>query len=319
MYPLKFHPILKEKVWGGDKLHKMLGKDSGDNVGESWELSGVAGSVSEVANGPLKGQSLKLLLETYGPQILGERVFGTFGSDFPLLFKYIDAKEDLSVQLHPDDKLALKRHSSFGKTEMWYIIDNDPGARLILGFKEEIDKATYQQILSEGNITKVLHSEQINPGGAFFIAPGTVHAIGGGTLLAEIQQTSDVTYRIYDWDRQDTNGKLRELHTDMAVEAIDFKPSHAHLTYKDINDERIRLCRSPYFETNKIILTKPLQLEDSRLDSFRVYMCLAGEVIIETVSGSVGIEKGETLLVPACLHKVLLNTNSATLLEVYIP
>lgn len=319
LYPLKFNPILKEKIWGGTKLHDALNKKSKGDIGESWELSGVSGFISEVSNGELKGKNLNELLEEYQRDLVGEQVYNTYGNDFPLLFKFIDARDDLSVQLHPDDVLAKERHNSFGKTEMWYIVDTDPEARLIIGFNRTMNEAIYRKYLSEEKITEILHSEEIKQGDAFFIAPGTVHAIGAGTLLAEIQQTSDITYRIYDWDRPDSNGEMRELHTDLALKAINYEGPNARLNYSDVENRPILLCTSPYFETNKLVLTQPLQRDLSTIDSFRVYMCVAGKVQLQTEHTSIEIIKGETVLIPACIDKVILKTNSATLLEVYIP
>ncbi len=319
LYPLKFHPILKEKIWGGTKLHDVLNKKSKGNIGESWELSGVSGFVSEVSNGELKGNNLNELLEKYQSDLVGERVFNTYGSDFPLLFKFIDARDNLSVQLHPDNILAKERHNSFGKTEMWYIVDTDPGAKLIIGFNQTMNETIYRKYLSEEKITEILHSEEIKQGDTFFIAPGTVHAIGAGTLLAEIQQTSDITYRIFDWDRPGSNGEMRELHTNLALKAINYEAPNARLNYLNVENIPILLCASPYFETNKLVLTHALQRNLSTIDTFRVYMCVAGKVQLQTEHTSVEITKGETVLVPACIDKVILKTNSATLLEVYIP
>ena len=319
LYPLKFTPILKEKVWGGFKLVDELKKSSDKAVGESWELSGVKGFVSEVANGKLRGIDLNELLNQFGPDLVGNRVYRTHGNEFPLLFKFIDAKQDLSVQLHPDDKLAAARHNTFGKTEMWYIVATDPGARLILGFEKEMDPATYRKYLDGNKITEILHKEEIIPGQAFFIAPGTVHAIGAGTLLAEIQQTSDITYRIYDWDRPDSNGELRELHTDLALDAIDFKPSNFRLNYTDLRNKRIPICTSQYFQTNKLNLTTNFEDFDPDLDSFRVFMCISGSMELVTESESIKVRKGETVLVPACIHNFVIKTDSAEILEVYIP
>ncbi len=320
LYPLKFLPILKSKVWGGSKLKSVLGKQTeSDLVGESWELSGVKGDISVVSNGVFEDKSLDELLAQFGSKILGDRVQQTFGKEFPLLFKFIDAKEDLSVQLHPNDSLAASRHNSFGKTEMWYIVDTSPEARLIVGFNREMDQQRYEKSLSEGNLTKTLNSEEIKPGDAFFIAPGTVHAIGGGTLLAEIQQTSDITYRIYDWDRPDVDGNMRELHSDLALEAIQFNAPNARLDYDDEENSIVKLCTSDYFETNKLKLTKPLHRDTTKLDSFRVYMCVEGDVLIESENASVPVSAGETVLIPASIEKIILKTASATLLEVYIP
>lgn len=320
LYPLKFIPILKPKVWGGDRLFEVLDKKQSEElIGESWELSGVPDNVSVVANGSLHGKDLNDLIDTYGPALLGNRVMAEYGNEFPLLFKFIDARQDLSVQLHPDDELARERHDSFGKTEMWYIVDTDPEARLIIGFDREMDKAQYESHLAEGSLVSVLNSEEINPGDAYFIAPGTVHAIGGGTLLAEIQQTSDITYRIYDWDRPDVNGSMRELHTELALDAINYKGVNAKLQYRDIENDIVQICRSDYFETNKLKLTEPLKRNRASLDSFSVYMCLEGEALIESESGIVPLQKGESVLIPACIDTINVNTGSATLLEIYIP
>jgi mannose-6-phosphate isomerase len=320
LYPLKFNPILKSKIWGGDKLTSVFEKGPyKDGIGESWELSGVSENISEVQNGELRGTSLNELLQIYGADLLGKRVFKLYAEEFPLLFKFIDAREDLSVQLHPDDELAASRHNSFGKTEMWYILDSSPKARLIIGFNREMDQQLYQKNLSEGNLPNTLNTVEIKSGDAYFIAPGTVHAIGGGTLLAEIQQTSDVTYRIYDWDRPNVDGNMRELHTELALEAIHYNAPDARLDYDDEENSIVKLCTSAYFETNKLKLTKPLHRDTSGLDSFRVYMCVAGDVLIESKNNSVPLSAGETILIPACIDKIILKTASATLLEVYIP
>jgi mannose-6-phosphate isomerase len=320
LYPLKFKPIIKPKVWGGSKLKNVFGKgDSEERIGESWEISGVAGDISVVANGSYKGRGLNELLQEFGPSILGKRVFKQYGPEFPLLFKFIDAREDLSVQLHPDDTLAAERHNSFGKTEMWYIVDTDPQARLIVGFNRPMDEESYKKVLSEGNITEILQMEDITPGDTYFIAPGTVHAIGGGTLLAEIQQTSDITYRIYDWDRPDVDGKMRELHTDLALKAINYDDPNARMDYEDAEDQVVNICTSDYFKTNKLNLTRAFERETAEIDSFRVYMCIEGEAQLLTENHSEVIKKGETILIPACIDKIIIKTKSATLLEVHIP
>jgi mannose-6-phosphate isomerase len=247
LYPLKFEPILKEKVWGGDKLAQFFGKQDLNKTGESWEISCVKGDVSIVANGNLKGKSLLNLIQEYDARLLGNRVYKTFGSNFPLLFKFIDAKEDLSVQLHPNDQLAKKHHDSFGKTEMWYIMQAEENARIILGFNSAMNETRYVEKVAENKITDILHSENVKTGDSFLIEPGAVHAIGAGVVLAEIQQTSDVTYRIYDWDRPDINGELRELHLDLALEAINFDNLDAKREYSLKEDVPIQLCSSLSF------------------------------------------------------------------------
>ena len=319
LYPLKFEPILKEKVWGGDKLGQLFGKERLNKTGESWELSGVRGDVSVVANGALKGKSLLNLMQDYDVQLLGNRVYKTFGNNFPLLFKFIDAKEDLSVQLHPNDELAKKHHDSFGKTEMWYIMQAEEDARIILGFNSEMNESKYNEKVSENKITEILHSENVNTGDSFLIEPGAVHAIGAGVVLAEIQQTSDVTYRIYDWDRPGIDGEFRELHLDLALESINFEELEAKLDYSLEEDVPELLCSSLYFETNRLLLTKNIRRDLMSHDSFVVYMCVEGEVTIETSDFSEEMKKGETLLIPASIANIKINTTGATILEIYIP
>lgn len=315
LYPLKFVPQLKEKVWGGNKLLSNLGKNGSGKIGESWEISGVKDNVSIVANGLLIGQSLSHLIGTYNVELLGSKVTEKYGMEFPLLFKFIDAQEDLSVQLHPDDAIARERHNSFGKTEMWYILDAEKDARLILGFEDSIDKEEYLKHLSKGSITSILHSEKVEKGDSFFISPGTVHAIGGGILLAEIQQTSDITYRIYDWDRPDIDGTMRELHTDLSLDVIDFKKSDAKIEYSDSEDKSVTLCKSDYFKTCILNLSKSFSKSVSHIDSFIVYMCVEGKAVINNET----IKKGETLLIPACFNEITITTSGASLLEISVP
>ncbi len=319
LYPLKFHPILKEKVWGGDKLHEIFKKEAKSNIGESWEISGVEESVSEISNGKLRGKSLNWLLENYKEKLVGKKVYQHFGNTFPLLFKFIDANDDLSVQLHPGDKLAKKRHDSFGKTEMWYILDSDKDAKIILGFNGKMDQKKYLEYLSKGKITEILHSEKVKNGDAFLITPGVVHAICSGVLLAEIQQTSDITYRIYDWDRPDINGQMRELHTELATEALQFEDTNAKLEYSEKKNEPFHICTSEFFVTNKLVVDGNFKRNLNQIDSFCVYMCIEGVAEIESGHTSLEISKGETALIPAEIKEVNFKTNNAQFLEVYIP
>src|SRR5690606_15421199 len=237
-YPLLFHPILMERIWGGNKLKTILNKKAGNgNFGESWEISNVKGNSSVVSNGPLTGRSLEELLSQMPEELLGKKVFEKFGEEFPLLIKFIDARTALSVQLHPNDELARERHNSFGKTEMWYIMQAEEKANINVGFKRSISREEYIDHLEAGKITELLNFEEVQKGDAVFINTGKVHAIGAGVLLAEIQQTSDITYRIYDWDRTDEEGKARELHTELALDAIDFekKEDYARPYDKQVN------------------------------------------------------------------------------------
>lgn len=310
---------MQEKVWGGFKLNTLFHKPGAGPIGESWEISGVKDNISRVSNGPLQGISLTALISEYTTQLMGDKVYARFGEEFPLLFKFIDAREDLSVQLHPNDQLAKERHNSFGKTEMWYIMQAEEDARLIMGFSETMDQSTYLEHLSGGAITDILNEEQVKPGDSFLINPGTVHAIGSGIVLAEIQQTSDITYRIYDWDRPGMDGTMRTLHTEEALAAISYETSDAKLKGTDTTNEANLLCTTPYFETRKWILSENIELNLEERDSFTVFMCMDGDAILRTEDHSETLRSGETLLVPANFSNLELQSANATLLEVYIP
>ena len=319
LYPLKFHPILKEKIWGGQKLNKHLNKESvAPNVGESWEISDVEGDTSIVANGELKGSSLKQLLSTYREELIGKKNFDIFGEKFPLLIKFIDAKEDLSIQLHPNDELAAKRHNSFGKTEMWYVMQADENANLIVGFNQKVTPELYLKHLEDKTLTEILNFDKVKEGDTFFIEVGRVHAIGAGVMLAEIQQTSDITYRVYDWDRKDDAGNERELHNDLALDAINFDMKNDFkVSYQKENNQPNKMVSCLYFTTNFIHLTKTVQ-KINRFDSFIIYLCVDGEAIINFEGFSETIKKGETILIPAVLQQFNIEANNAKLLEVYV-
>ena len=319
-YPLLFEPQLKERIWGGNKLKEILHKQAEEeNLGESWEISNVSGSSSVVRNGGLKGWTLERLLQEEGEQLLGKRLKQQFGTEFPLLIKYIDARTALSVQLHPGDQLAQKRHNSFGKTEMWYIMQAEEGAVINVGFKNTTSKEEYLDFLEKGKITELLNFEQVREGDAVFINTGKVHAIGAGVLLAEIQQTSDITYRIYDWDRTDANGIARELHTDLALEAIDFEKKEDYICsfQKEINSS-VNIARCPYFTTNILVVEGELEKDYSVMDSFIIYMCVKGSGSIEVDGQVENIELGQTVLIPAVNKLVRISAEHAELLEVYI-
>ncbi len=319
-YPIKFTPLLKQKVWGGSKLKEILHKNVvGNNIGESWEISGVEGEISVVSNGKFEGKDLSELLKGYRDELVGSKVYKEFGNSFPLLIKFIDAKIELSVQLHPNDRLARERHNSFGKTEMWYILQADAGAELNIGFKNPVDKNTYLKHLEEGTITKLLNFEKVKAGDAFFINTGKVHAIGGGVLLAEIQQTSDVTYRIYDWDRKDKHGNTRDLHTVLALDAIDFEVKEDFkLTYNREINRTSNIVRCNYFSANFLPVKGKVFRNYKDLDSFIIYMCTSGKAVITVNGSSEEIIKGETLLIPAKCKKIEIIAENAELLEVYI-
>ncbi|WP_047244724.1 type I phosphomannose isomerase catalytic subunit [Maribacter thermophilus] len=320
LYPLKFHPILKERLWGGVKLKEVLNKKiESDITGESWELSAVNGDVSVVANGDLKDTSLQELIEKEPEALLGKSVVARFGKEFPILIKFIDAKQDLSIQLHPNDELAKKRHNSFGKTEMWYIMDADPEAELIVGFNRDVTRDEYAESLKNNTLLDLLNYEKVKEGDTFFINTGKIHAIGAGVLLAEIQQTSDVTYRIFDFNRKDKNGNLRELHTDLALDAIDYqKKDDFKVSYSQTGDTVNQMVDCPYFKTNFLNLKKNMEQDTRSRGSFTIYMCVSGKSNISTEFGEVEVNRGETILVPAISNKISIKTQGAKLLEVTI-
>ncbi|MCL5247027.1 class I mannose-6-phosphate isomerase [Cellulophaga sp. 20_2_10] len=320
MYPLKFNPILKERLWGGTKLRDVLHKPiETDITGESWELSTVKGDVSVVYNGDLAGTSLQDLINTQTNDLLGKSVAERFGKEFPILIKFIDAKQDLSIQLHPNDELAKKRHNSFGKTEMWYVMDADQDAELIVGFNKDVAKEEYAASIENDTLLDLLNYEKVKEGDTFFINTGKIHAIGAGVLLAEIQQTSDVTYRVFDFNRKDKNGNLRELHTEQALDAIDYtKKDDFVVDYKTQDNTVNTMVDCPYFKTNFIELTQNLQQDISSRDSFTIYMCVGGSATIKNEFGEASIVKGETILVPALSKTVSIASNGAKLLEVTI-
>ncbi|WP_047419768.1 type I phosphomannose isomerase catalytic subunit [Cellulophaga sp. Hel_I_12] len=319
-YPLKFNPILKERLWGGTKLRDIFGKPiASDSVGESWEISTVEGDISVVANGDLAHTSLQQLIDENPEALLGKSVVERFGTAFPILIKFIDAKQDLSIQLHPNDELAKKRHNSFGKTEMWYIMDAETDADLIVGFNKTVTKKAYQKSLENNTLLELLHYEKVKEGDTFFINTGKIHAIGAGVVLAEIQQTSDVTYRVFDFNRKDKAGQLRELHTDLALDAIDYeKKDDFKVVYTTDTNTVNSMVDSPYFKTNYLQLTENMNFDLSQRDSFTIYMCVAGEATIVNEHGKAHLNKGETILLSASSTKVSIHTQDATLLEVTI-
>ena len=320
---LKFEPILKDKIWGGEKLKTLLHKISDrKDIGESWEISDVEGDTSVVANGNLKGQDLKELITRYKGDLVGTKIYQQFGEKFPLLIKFIDAKEALSIQLHPNDALAKTRHNSFGKTEMWYVMQADEKANLIVGFQKEVTSEEYVQHLESNSILDILNIDEVKPGDVYFIPTGRVHAIGAGVLLAEIQQTSDITYRIYDWDRQDDAGNYRDLHTEEAIDAIDYEVQENYQTsYQKIPNQASQIVSCPYFTTNIIQMSADalLDVNHSEKDSFVIYMCVKGSVNFQYKEQRETLIMGQTLLVPACIKNIKITSSEATeLIEVFI-
>lgn len=317
LYPLVFKPILKDRIWGGNKLQTVLDKElHSDTVGESWEISMVEDNVSVVANGTYRGMSLEELIEQFPIQILGKNQHHKFGKQFPLLFKFLDAKEDLSIQLHPNDILAKKRHNSFGKTEMWYVMQADENARVVVDFVEEITQKEYLAHMKAKTLPSILKEIPVKKGDVFFIETGTIHAIGAGVLLAEIQQTSDITYRVYDWDRIDAKGNSRELHIDLALDAINYSPKKVELTYERVENVSNRIVACPYFTVNFIPL-KGLYVPSKETDSFYIYTCTEGDCTFIVEGKAYDFKKGETILLPAILADFTIK-GSATLLEIFI-
>ena len=317
IYPLQFEPILKERIWGGEKLQTVLNKPITSKItGESWELSTVEGDVSVVANGELKGKSLTELINELPNEILGTAVYNRFGKQFPLLFKYLDAREDLSIQVHPNDKLAKERHNSFGKTEMWYVMQADEDARIIVGFKEDSGKEEYVENLNNKTLTSILDDIQVKAGDVFFLETGTVHAIGAGLVVAEIQQTSDITYRLYDFDRKDAQGNTRELHVDLALDAINYNKVNTYKKYGKIENESNVIVDCPYFTTNFIPLNGEKKATKNG-ECFTVLMCIDGDFAIEIENETYQYKKGDTILIPAAIKTFALS-GIASILEVFI-
>lgn len=320
LYPLKFTPLYKYRIWGGEKLKTKLNKTyTEENIGESWEISDVSGDETVVAEGPLKGKTLRNLIRDFKGDFVGNTVYEKFGEEFPLLIKFIDAKTPLSIQVHPSNEIAKERHNSFGKNEMWYVMQADRGAELIVGFDEEINTDDYKTHIENNTILNVMHHENVQKGDTFYIPTGRVHAIGAGVLLAEIQQTSDVTYRIYDYDRVDSKtGAKRELHNDLAINVIDYEVHDNYKTnYSLEKNISNKLVHSPYFRTNILDINTTVIKEYSNIDSFVIYMCVEGSVDIISEGTTYTVNNGETLLVPAALNTIALKAGNAKVLEVY--
>ena len=319
MYPLKFTPILMERLWGGRGLEKFGRRlPENKNIGESWELSSVEGAVSRVKNGGLRGNNINELIEVYMGDLVGESVYERFGEEFPLLIKFLDACEQLSVQVHPDDEVAIERHHAYGKSELWYVIEAAEGACIYWGFNRQYTKEEYLEHLENGTVEQMLRRVPVRVGEAYFIPAGTVHAMGSGVVVAEIQQTSDVTYRIFDWNRVDQNGTARELHTDLALDVIDFTRTEPEVMVPrpDPNGvTEVKSCR--HFTINLIDVQSEVRRSMMSLDSFVVYVCVGGSVKMATEDGYESLKMGETVLIPASTDVVNIK-GQGRLLEIYI-
>lgn len=322
LYPLKFEPILKNKLWGGNKLGTILDKPIGDSTlcGESWEISGVEDNISVVSEGYLKGKNLVELIKEFKGDLIGNSVYELFGSKFPILIKFIDANDDLSIQVHPDDELAMKRHNSFGKTEMWYVVNAEKGATLISGFNKSTNKKEYLEVFESGNITDLLNRIDVEDDDVFYLPAGRVHTIGKGLLIAEIQQTSDITYRIYDFDRVDTDGNSRELHVEEAIDAIDYNYYDNYKTSYNQQSTDIEIGRSPYFVTNRLLINSRIKRCYSEYDSCIILMCIQGNGTINYGNESISYKLGDSILIPNSINEIdIIAESSVKLLEVRIP
>ncbi len=316
MYPLKFQPIFKTMVWGGEKIAPYKGiKTTQEKIGESWELSGVKGNVSIAENGNLRGKSIEELIDTYKGELVGRKIYEEYGNKFPLLIKFIDAQKDLSIQVHPNDEMAQRIYGrgAKGKTEMWYVIDAEKDAFLYSGLKKEITPQEYEKLIADNKITDVLEKHKIKAGDVFFLPAGRIHAIGAGAFITEIQQTSDITYRIYDYGRLGLDGKPRELHTQLAKEAIDYKVYPDYKTvYSDKKNQENEVVKCPLFTTSVFDIDTKTSKDLSKMDSFLIAICVRGKgklIDSEEDKGSIkeeviNIRQGDTILIPASSKKV---------------
>ncbi len=324
LYPLKFKPIFKERIWGGTKLQTVYGKDLGgkENIGESWELSSVEGDVSVVANGELEGNSLEELIEIYMDEVVGEKVFDKFGKEFPLLIKFLDANADLSVQVHPNDELAEQKHHAYGKTEMWYVIDDQENPTVINGFNQDTNREEVERKIENNTITDLLNVDAVKKGEAVFMPSGRIHALCKGSFVAEIQQTSDITYRVYDYDRKDKDGNKRDLHIDHALDALDYsKVELPVIKPEEQLNTPVELASCEYFTTNVLEFDASVEKDYMPIDSFVILIGIEGEMVVGESNGKAEtLKAGEVILLPAALKNVVFipKEKPSKLLEVYI-
>jgi len=315
----KFKPLLKQTLWGGDKIIPFKQVDAHlENVGESWEISGVPGNETVVANGSDEGKTLNELVGEQGPALVGQENYERFGNEFPLLIKFIDACKDLSIQVHPNDETARRQGHEHGKTEMWYVLPSEPGAQLYNGLRQQISPDAYKLMVENDTITEALASYEVNEGDVFFIPAGRIHAIGSGCFVAEIQQTSDVTYRIYDYKRRDKDGNYRQLHTREAAESIDYTVQPDYRTkYERKQDMAQQVISCPYFTTAVYDLTEPMLIDYSDLDSFIIIIGVGGDGKLTIDGEPVSLHAGETLLLPATTKEVKVE-GTVKFLETYV-
>ena len=316
----KFKPLLKQTLWGGNKIIAFKHLDlQMEHVGESWEVSGIKGCESVVAGGPDEGKGLNQLVHEQKGLLVGKENYERFGDEFPLLIKFIDAHQNLSIQVHPDDETARRHGKGHGKTEMWYVLKSASGAQLYNGLRQHITPETYKQMVENGTITNALAHYTVHEGDVFFIPAGRIHSIGAGAFVAEIQQTSDVTYRIYDFKRKDKNGNYRELHTEKAAEAIDYTVHESYRTYYEpMQDEGVQLIACPHFTTAVYDLNDPMTIDYSELDSFVVYIGLQGSCELTDDHGeTISFREGESVLIPATTRTIKVE-GTIKFLETYV-
>ena len=322
LYPLKFETVLKEKVWGGNALVTHYNKKPAVStcIGESWELSAVADNQSVISNGFLAGNNIEEIIEVYMGDITGDSIYEKFGNEFPLLIKFIEAREDLSIQVHPGNDLSRKRHNAYGKTEMWYILESEKGTKIYTGFNDGVTREIYTEAINNGKLANLLNIEYVEAGDTFFTPAGRIHAIGAGTVLVEIQQTSDITYRIFDWNRKTSGKEKRELHTELALDAIDFSATGNSKIRKEPElNISVNLVSCEFFNTNIIRLNSTINKEFYLNDSFVVYICIEGEFLIQWDESSEKVTKGETVLLPAMIKEIKLEPiGEALMLEIFV-
>ncbi len=324
LYPIRFKPILKPRIWGGDRFAPK-GRRAGstnsmqkENIGEKWAISGITGDVSVVSNGFLKSNDLEEITEVYMGDLVGDKVYDTYGTEFPVLVKFIDTRDALSIQVHPDDDLAAARHGSRGKTEMWYIMDCEPGAYVYVGFNRPVTQQEYLAALTGGRLTDILHRYEVRKGDIYYIPSGTIHAIGPGVMLAEIHETSDITYRIYDWGRVDTNGNPRQLHTAEATDAIDFEYGKNYLLKVSATPNTANeIISTPFFTACEMIIDGEMRRDYYALDSFVACVCTEGELRVATQGGEELLKAQDTVLLPAETEEAVI-TGRGTMLEIFM-
>ena len=324
LYPFLFEPNLQSVVWGGHQLRPYKGLEPSDEpIGESWEVSAVPSSTSIISNGELAGNDLITAISELPDEILGKKVNEKYHGKLPLLVKFIDAKQDLSIQVHPNDEMAMREHGKMGKSEMWYVIKAEEGAHLYAGFKKEITPEEYQKRIADGTITEVLAAHQVKAGDVFYLPAGRVHAICGGIMLAEVQQSSDVTYRIFDYNRPGLDGKPRELHTDLAAKALDYHVEDNYRTeYVDTSNKAIQIMDTPYFDVRIMEVNKPFHRDLMKYDSFIIIMCIEGDskIQVRSTDEEILLKEGNSTLIPAAIadYDVIPQQGKTRILDVYI-